>query len=87
MTEVAELCKEVSNILIIRALSMRELFKDLTRFQKAEFIIMMLLALAIPFSWRVAQYLEAALFVCALLKLAIVQRFRLNPEPTRCKSA
>ena len=50
MTEVAELCKEVSNILIIRALSMRELFKDLTRFQKAEFIIMMLLALAIPFS-------------------------------------
>ena len=87
MTEVAELCKEVSNILIIRTLSMRELFKDLTRFQKAEFIIMMLLALAIPFSWRVAQYLEAALFVCALLKLAIVQRFRLNPEQKRFKWA
>ena len=57
---------------------MKDVFYGLRPFQKAELLIMMLLALAIPFYWLAAQYCEVALFVCAVLKFIFDQNFKLN---------
>ncbi len=57
---------------------MNDILKNLRPFQKAELLIMMLLAFAIPFHWLAAQYCEVALFVCAVLKLVFDQKFKLN---------
>ena len=59
---------------------MRKIFDGLRPFQKAELLIMMFLAFAIPFYWLAAQYFEVALFVCAVLKLIFDQKFKLNKQ-------
>ena len=59
---------------------MRKIFDGLRPFQKAELLIMMFLAFAIPFYWLAAQYFEVALFVCAVLKLIFDQKFKLNEQ-------
>lgn len=66
---------------------MKDIFTGLRPFQKAELLIMMLLALAIPFSWLVAQYCEVALLLCAVLKLIFDQKFKLNEDQLKLKWA
>lgn len=66
---------------------MDNIFNGLRPFQKAEFLIMMLLAFAIPFYWLAAQYCEVALFVCAVLKLIFDQRFKMNESQLKLKWA
>ena len=66
---------------------MNDIFKDLRPFQAAELLIMMLLAFAIPFSWLAAQYLEIALLLCAILKLVIDQKFKMNESQLKFKWA
>ena len=64
---------------------MVKIFENLRPFQKAEFLIMMLLAFAIPFSWLAAQYCEVALLVCAVLKVIFDQKFHFNEQQMRFK--
>ena len=59
---------------------MTKIFEGLKPFQKAEFLIMLLLAVAIPFSWLAAQYCEVALLICAVLKVIFEQKFQLNEK-------
>lgn len=66
---------------------MKEVFCGLRPFQKAELLIMMLLAFAIPFYWLAAQYCEVALFVCAVLKLIFDQKFKMNENQLKLKWA
>ena len=66
---------------------MDNIFNGLRPFQKAEFLIMMLLAFAIPFYWLAAQYCEVALFVCAVLKLIFDQKFKMNESQLKLKWA
>lgn len=62
-----------------------KILKDLRPFQKTEFIIMLLLAFVIPFSWLVAQYCEIALFVCAVFKVIFDQKFKFNENQMKYK--
>lgn len=66
---------------------MRKIFEGLRPFQKAELLIMMLLAFAIPFSWLAAQYCEVALLVCAVFKVIFDQKFKFNKDQMRFKWA
>ena len=66
---------------------MKGIFQGLRPFQKAELLIMMLLAFSIPFYWLAAQYCEVALFVCAVLKLIFDQRFKMNQDQLKLKWA
>ena len=66
---------------------MKKIFEGLTPFQKAELLIMMLLAFAIPFYWLAAQYCEVALFVCAVLKVIFDQKFHFNERQMKFKWA
>ena len=66
---------------------MNSIFQGLRPFQKAELLIMMLLAMALPFSWLAAQYCEVALFVCAVLKLIFDQKFKMNENQLKLKWA
>ena len=66
---------------------MKDIFTGLRPFQKAELLIMMLLAFAIPFSWLAAQYCEVALLLCAVLKLIFDQKFKLNEAQLKFKWA
>jgi len=66
---------------------MKKIFEGLKSFQKAEFLIMILLAVAIPFSWLAAQYGEAALLLCAVLKVIFEQKFHLNEQQMKFKWA
>lgn len=60
-------------------------FTDLKPFQKAEFSIMLVLAFVIPFYWLAAQYGEAALVTCAVLKVVFEQKFKFNPSQMKWK--
>ena len=66
---------------------MSKVFNGLRPFQKAELLIMMFLAMAIPFHWLAAQYFEVALFVCAVLKLIFDQKFKLNEQQQKLRWA
>lgn len=66
---------------------MKNIFGDLRPFQKAELLIMMLLAFSLPFSWLAAQYCEVALLVCAVLKVVFDQKFHLNERQFKYKWA
>lgn len=66
---------------------MGKILEGLRPFQKAEFLIMMLLAFAIPFSWLAAQYCEVALLVCAALKVVFDQKLRFNESQMKMKWA
>jgi O-antigen ligase len=66
---------------------MKDIFIGLRPFQKAEFLIMLLLAFAIPFSWLAAQYCEVALLVCAILKVVFDQKFKFNEQQMKFKWA
>ena len=66
---------------------MKKIFDGLRPFQKAELLIMMLLAFAIPFSWLAAQYCEVALLLCAVLKFIFDQKCQLNENQKRFKWA
>lgn len=66
---------------------MKNLFAKLTPFQKAEFVLMLILAFSIPFYWYVAQVLEIALVTCAILKIIIQQKFQFNKTQLRWKWA
>ena len=66
---------------------MKKIFEGLRPFQKAELMIMMLLAFAIPFHWLAAQYCEVALLVCAVLKVIFDQRFKFNENQMKLKWA
>lgn len=66
---------------------MGKIFEGLRPFQKAELLIMMLLAFAIPFSWLAAQYCEVALLVCAVLKVTFDQKFKMNERQMKLKWA
>ena len=66
---------------------MSKIFDGLRPFQKAELLIMMFLAMAIPFHWLAAQYFEVALFVCAVLKLIFDQKFKLNEQQQKLRWA
>ena len=66
---------------------MNSVFSDLRPFQKAEFLIMMLLAIAIPFNWLAAQYFEVALLICAMLKIVFEQKFKFNERQMKFKWA
>lgn len=66
---------------------MNNIFKGLKPFQKAELLIMMLLAIAFPFSWLAAQYCEVALLICAVLKLIFEQKFKMNEDQLKLKWA
>ena len=66
---------------------MKIILEGLRPFQKAELLIMMLLAFAIPFSWLAAQYCEVALLVCALLKVVFDQKFHFNENQMKFKWA
>lgn len=66
---------------------MAKILEGLRPFQKAELIIMMLLAFAIPFSWLAAQYCEVALLLCAVLKLIFDQKYKLNEAQLKLKWA
>ena len=66
---------------------MSKVFNGLRPFQKAELLIMMFLAMAIPFHWLAAQYFEVALFVCAVLKLIFDQKFKLNAQQQKLRWA
>ena len=66
---------------------MSKVFDGLRPFQKAELLLMMFLAMAIPFHWLAAQYFEVALFVCAVLKLIFDQKFKLNEQQLKLKWA
>ena len=66
---------------------MIRVFQDLKPFQKAELLIMMLLAFALPFSWLAAQYCEVALLVCAVLKVIFYQKFHFNESQMKFKWA
>ena len=64
---------------------MKQIFEGLRPFQKAELLIMMLLAFAIPFHWLAAQYCEVALLVCAVLKVVFDQKFKFNEQQMKFK--
>ena len=66
---------------------MLKIFEGLKPYQKAEFLIMLFLAFAIPFSWLVAQYCEVALLVCAVLKVVFYQKCKPNERQLRFKWA
>ena len=62
---------------------MEGIFKGLKPFEKAEYILMLMLAAAIPLHWFAAQVGEAALLVCAAVKIVFEQKFRLNKKQLR----
>ena len=64
---------------------MKGIFQGLKPFEKAEYIIMLLLAAAIPLHWFAAQVGEAALLTCAALKIVFEQKFQWNREQLRYK--
>lgn len=64
-----------------------KIFNDLRPFQKAEYIIMLILAFSVPFSWLVAQYCEVALLVCAVFKVIFDQKFKFNEAQMKFKWA
>lgn len=66
---------------------MKKLFDGLRPFQKAEFVIMILLSFAIPFYWLAAQYCEVALVACAVFKIIFEQKGRLNHAQMKWKWA
>ena len=66
---------------------MGKIFNGLRPFQKAELLIMMLLAFAIPIHWLAAQYCEVALLLCAVLKVVFEQRFKPNRRQMKFKWA
>lgn len=66
---------------------MSKIFDGLRPFQKAELLIMMFLAMAIPFHWLAAQYFEVALFVCAVFKLIFDQKGKINQQQLKLKWA
>ena len=66
---------------------MKKIFEGLRPFQKAELMIMMLLAFAIPFSWLAAQYCEVASLVCAVFKVIFDQKFKFNEDQMKYKWA
>ena len=66
---------------------MKNIFKGLRPFQKAELLIMMVLAFVIPFHWFAAQCGEVALLVCAVFKVIFDQKFSLNKEQLKFKWA
>jgi len=66
---------------------MKKIFEGLRPFQKAELLIMMLLAFAIPFSWLAAQYCEVALLVCAVFKVIFDQKLKFNEGQMKYKWA
>ena len=66
---------------------MSKVFDGLRPFQKAELLLLMFLAMAIPFHWLAAQYFEVALFMCAVLKLIFDQKFKLNEQQLKLKWA
>ena len=66
---------------------MVKIFEGLRPFQKAELLIMMLLAFAIPFHWLAAQYCEIFLLMCAVLKVVFDQKFHFNEKQMKYKWA
>ncbi len=71
----------------VNCVYMKKAFEGLRPFQKAEFLIMMLLAFAMPFSWLAAQYCEAALLICAVLKFVFDQKCKINEQQLKFKWA
>ncbi len=63
------------------------ILRGLKPFQKAEMLIMMALAFVIPFNWLAAQYGEAALLLCAVLKVIFEQKFHFNEQQMKLKWA
>ena len=64
-----------------------KIFDGLRPLQTAEFLMMVLLAAAIPLHWFAAQCGEAGLLLCAVLKLVFDQKFHLNKEQLKFKWA
>lgn len=62
---------------------MKGILEGLRPFQKAELLVMMLLAFAIPFYWLAAQYGEILLFTCAILKFVFDQKCKLNERQVK----
>lgn len=57
---------------------MLETFKNLKKFQLAEYISLALLAFILPISWQIATYVMAVLFVAAFLKGIFEEGFKAN---------
>lgn len=64
-----------------------KIFDGLRPIQTAEFLVMILLAAAIPFYWFAAQCGEAGLLLCAVLKVVFDQKFHFNKEQLKFKWA
>lgn len=62
-----------------------KVFENLRSFQKLEYVVMLLLAFAIPFHWYVAQCCEVALLTVAVLKIVFDQKCRFNERQMRFK--
>ncbi len=62
-----------------------KVFGNLRVFQKLEYVVMLLLAFAIPFHWYAAQCCEVALLTVAVLKIVFDQKCRFNERQMRFK--
>ena len=64
-----------------------KIFDGLRPLQTVEFLMMVLLAVAIPVHWFAAQCGEAGLLLCAVLKYVFDQKFHFNKEQLKFKWA
>lgn len=53
-------------------------FKNLKSFQLSEFVLLILYAFCIPFSWRIASYIMIGIFVSTILKGIFEEGFKTN---------
>lgn len=66
---------------------MTKTFGGLKPFQLVEYVLMLFLAISIPFHWFAAQIFEVALVACALFKVIFFQKFHFNDKQMHWKWA
>ncbi len=80
------MCNKIKkNVYLYVDFRIMKVFENLRSFQKLEYVVMLLLAFAIPFHWYVAQCCEVALLTVAVLKIVFDQKCRFNERQMRFK--
>ena len=82
------MCNKIKkNVYLYVDFRIMKVFENLRSFQKLEYVVMLLLAFAIPFHWYVAQCCEVALLAVATLKIVFDQKCKFNERQMRFKWA
>lgn len=82
------MCNKIKkNVYLYVDFRIMKVFENLRSFQKLEYVVMLLLAFAIPFHWYAAQCCEVALLAVATLKIVFDQKCKFNERQMRFKWA